>query len=188
MRLFRNSFFLVRNWVFSICTNNFLNTFRNFDIISSVNRFIRIFYVIAELYCILLRRRRKIKKAFAFVSARYIRTFEAFPEHERHPCGVSKRRLSHLKKVLSIPLNYCAFWTLDLAPTLDDPVLLKYYCAEKWFSKKHENFRFSKIFLLDSLKVIKYVVAESFWGGNFPAAQWASCLKFARCEACVLRN
>ena len=30
------------------------------------------------------------KKAHAFVSARYIRTSEAFPENERHPIGVSK--------------------------------------------------------------------------------------------------
>ena len=37
--------------------------------------------VLSEVICVLLRRRRRIKKALAFVSARYIRNSEAFSEH-----------------------------------------------------------------------------------------------------------
>ena len=100
----------------------FFNTVRILEVRKKILRYIRIFNVICELHCVLLRRKRRfenkrshlsqhaisdfltfvsevifvllmsrrIKKAFAFVSARYIQTSEAFSEHEKHPYGVSK--------------------------------------------------------------------------------------------------
>ena len=53
-------------------------------------RYIRSFHVLSEVIYVLLRRKRRIEKSFAFVSARYIRTSEAFSEHERHPLDFLK--------------------------------------------------------------------------------------------------
>ena len=57
-------------------------------------------------------------------AARYIRTFEAYSEHERQPFGISKLFSEFLiKKVLGIFQELCAFWALGSAPSLDVPAL-----------------------------------------------------------------
>ena len=55
--------FLVWNCVLSIYTHkSFFSKFlRNFDVISGVKRYIRISDAVSELYCVLLRRRRRLE-------------------------------------------------------------------------------------------------------------------------------
>ena len=60
-RLFQNSHFSSEvRFSQYIPTNIFFNTFRNFDVISGVKRYIRTSDVISEVICVLLRRRRRI--------------------------------------------------------------------------------------------------------------------------------
>ena len=59
-------------------------------------RYVRTSDVISDVFCVLLRRMRRINKAFAFVLARCIRTW-SFSEHERHHLGVSKLCEFHIK-------------------------------------------------------------------------------------------
>ena len=84
-------------------------------------RYIRTFDVISEVICILPRRSCRIKKVLVFVSARYIRTSEAFSEHEPHPLGVSI-----FCEVFTNVLDIFSkrFLSLTYALTLDVPVLL----------------------------------------------------------------
>ena len=98
----------------------FFNTIRILDVISKVKRYIRIFDIISELYCILLKEEAEAQKqALTFVRARYIRTFEEF---------FMKTSWSYFKN--------CAFWALGIAPTLDVPVFLQFTSIQLYWSNR----------------------------------------------------
>ena len=62
---------------------------------------------------------KKIFKFYFFPVGK--QSFSSHIEHERHTLGVSK---AFHEYVLSIFRKLCASWALDIAPTLDVPVLL----------------------------------------------------------------
>ena len=91
-------------------TDTIFYSIQNFNVISRVKRFFRLFDDISIPLNLTILRFTKDegevrKEALAFVSVRDIRTSEAFSGHERHPCGALKRRLlypQHIQKSLRV--------------------------------------------------------------------------------------
>ena len=87
-------------------TDTIFYSIQNFNVISRVKRFFRLFDDISIPLNLTILRFTKDeeevrKEALAFVSVRDIRTSEAFSGHERHPCGVLERRLFHILSISS---------------------------------------------------------------------------------------
>ena len=116
MRLLKIVLFRLKLGFFRIYLPIFFSrTIRNLDVISWGKRYIRIFDVIPELYSVSPRRMRRFKKRshlgqHAISEVWDVTTNWIFKKPKGSP-------LLQFQKVW-------AFWALDMAPTLDVPVLL----------------------------------------------------------------
>ena len=119
MRLFKIVIFCLKWGFLSVYLPIFFSrTIRNLVLIPWVKRYIRIFDVISELYSVLPRRRQR---------------FEQRSHLGQHAISevwvVTPRNKVDFQKTQRVPLlqfqKVWAFWALDMAPTLDVPVLFR---------------------------------------------------------------
>ena len=81
--------------------------------------------------------KKNFKKFFVFSREKW---FPSHIEHERHTLGVSKVFSKLFMNTSWAYLENWAFWALDIAPTLDVPVLL--VCAMKYIASINDFFFF----------------------------------------------